>query len=151
MAEQENPQTPPTEPTEAPEETTVEETPQEAPDTSDGTIYDHALVERTSAPGVTDAAPTDLDTDPVSSVHTEADGDNKATVIGQPATMAEQKAPKLEGINSAQKAALQRGYFGETAADRAKAADTEVDDSLKVQTNAEAVDAVPSPNQNEEN
>lgn len=113
----------------------------ENPDVEPEAVEAPAPVEEPSAaeagvPHVEDAAPDDLDADPASSTVTD-----EATTLDLPATMQEQKAPKLEGE------AERRGYFGETAADRAKAEKATLAESLKVQTNAEAVAAVPNENQ----
>lgn len=126
--------------TEAPEQTPNETPEAPTPDTKDRTTTEEppSAVDA-GVPHVEDAAPDNLDTDPASSVVVPSDSDYE---VKPPATMQEQKAPKLEGIDKGSQKALERGYFGETAADRAKAEKADLDPALTVQDNAEAVAAV---------
>lgn len=111
----------------------VNETDAPTPETKNRDADDPVDATEAGVPHVGDAAPDDLDTDPASSVVVPNDSDYDLQV---PATMQEQKAPKLTGD------AEKRGYYGETAADRAKADKAELAADQAVQTNAEAVAAV---------
>lgn len=123
------------EPTEAPSTDPATEAP--APGEKDRTPAEPPSAVDAGVPHVEDAAPENLDTDPASSVHTEGDGDNEPHDVTQPVPMQDQEAPKIQGTSKDQQKALERGYFGETAADRDKAAQP-------VTTNAEAVEALAS-------
>jgi hypothetical protein len=128
-----NPDTAPPEGDETTPPVEGEPTEQAAPEAKDTTAPEPPSAVEAGVPHVGDAAPEDVDTDPASSVVTPTDS---AYAVAPPKTMQEQSSPSLVG------AAERRGYFGETAADKAKAAKAQQDAAHTVSTNTEAVAAV---------